>query len=113
MMKSKRTSEYHFSKVVCNMENGSESLQGSLLLTSARLMFTSKQNVEIKIPLESITKMQGRRGGLLPSLEIQWDDGVISNKATFLQDSIHFGRKDNIAFIPNIVRAARLGDTIC
>jgi hypothetical protein len=107
-MKTKRISEYNFSGVEYIMENGSESVQGSILLTSSNLSFTSLQKVEITIPLESITKIQGRRSGAQPSVEIQWDVGVLSNEATFLQNSIHIGSKDNITFIPKIVRGFRL-----
>jgi hypothetical protein len=107
-MKTIRTSEYNFSRVVCTAENGTENLRGSIVLTSSKLLFVSNENIKIGITLESITKLQGRRSGLQPSLEIEWDEGVISHRTMFSQNSSHFYRNDNITAIPSIVRQFRI-----
>ena len=107
MVNEMTVSEYNFSGVVGTNENGTE-LRGSMILTYSKLLFISGQkNQEINIPLESITFVKGKKGAYTPSLDVQWDDGVITHRMMFLQDAKHLARCENISFIPNLIKEFR------
>src|ERR1700733_5949023 len=87
-------SQYKFSGVTCTPESGTETLEGSMILTYSELLFVYKQSQEIRIPLESITFMKGKKVSYQPNLEIQWDEGEITHRLRFIQESGHFPRNE-------------------
>ena len=99
--------EARFLHVLSRNPGGNGDVRGMLLLSKSKLTFVSDQNYRQEIAIGSITEIKGKRAFYKPSIELQWDEGVISQCAAFFQDDAHQGKSESILSIPKLIELFR------
>jgi hypothetical protein len=99
--------EARFLHVLCRSPGASGDVRGALILSKSTLTFVSEQNYRLEIPVGSITEIKGKRAFYKPSVELQWDEGVITHSVAFFQDDSHQGKFESILSIPKLIELFR------
>jgi len=99
--------EARFLHVLCRNPAGNGDVRGTLLLSKSNLTFVSEQNCRQEIAVGSITEIKGKRAFYKPSIELQWEEGVISHSVAFFQDDTHPGKSESILSIPKLIELFR------
>lgn len=100
--------ESRFFNVTCSIPGANRDSRGSLILTKSKLVFVSEHNSKEEIPLGSIVSIKAKRAFYKPSIEIEWDEGVICHSLAFFQDENHQGRTESILAIPKLIQLFHL-----
>ena len=100
--------ESRFLNVSCVIPGGNRESRGSLILTKSKLVFVSGHNSNQEIPLDNIVSIKAKRAFYKPSIEIEWDEGVISHSLIFFQDENHQGRTESILAVPKLIQLFHL-----
>ncbi len=100
--------ESRFLNVSCSMPGANRDTRGALILTKSKMVFVSEQNHKQEIPLENIVSIKAKRAFYKPSIEVEWDEGVICHSLTFFQDENHQGRTESILAVPKLIQLFRL-----
>jgi hypothetical protein len=100
--------ESRFLNVLCSIPGGNRESRGSLILTKSRLVFVSEQNNDQEISLGNIASIKSKRAFYKPSIEVEWDEGVICHSLIFFQDENHQGRTESILAIPKLIQLFHL-----
>jgi hypothetical protein len=103
--------EARFLHVLCRNPGGNGDTRGTLLLSKSKLTFVSEQNYRQEVAVGSITEIKGKRAFYKPCIELQWDEGVISQSLTFFQDDAHQGKSESILSIPKLIELFRWEST--
>ena len=106
-IRSESVFEARFLHVLCRNPRGNGDVRGTLLLSKSKLTFVSEQNYRQEIAIGSITEIKGKRAFYKPSIELQWDEGVISQSVAFFQDDAHQGKSESILSIPKMIQLFR------
>jgi hypothetical protein len=99
--------EARFLHVLCRSPGGNGDMHGALILSKSKLTFISEQNYPLEIAIGSITEIKGKRVFYKPSIELQWDEGVVSHSVAFFQDDVHQGKSESILSIPKLIELFR------
>ena len=104
--------EARYLHVLCRSPSGNGDVRGALILSKSTLTFISEQNYRLEIPLGSVTEIKGKRAFYKPSIDLQWDEGVISHSIAFFQDDAHQGKSESILSIPKLIELFRWESTL-